>query len=379
MSEPITIIELRDTYEVGGPGKTIIETFRALDPDRFRCHLAVFLASGETGQTPFVRAAQACGMPVHFIRGVNRYDPRLVLELASLSRRLRADIVHAHEVKSDAIAYLASRARRVSIVTTLHGWIGNSWKQRALIALDRRLVPRFDAVIAVSGRIRDEAAAAGVPSDRLHLLHNAIVVERYHRTGDTGFLRQLIGRDLPSPIVVSIGRLSPEKGHADLIDALGIAAARGRCLSTVLVGDGPERSRLLEKIKSLNLEGSVHLVGHVESPERVLQEVDLMVLPSHTEGLPNAALEALVMEVPVLATNVGGTPEVVRDGDTGGLVEPRTPAALAAALIDFAIDPSKWKLMAVRGRRLVESQFDFRARTRALESLYLNTVERTRR
>jgi len=379
MSEPITVIELRDTYEVGGPGKTIIETFRALDPDRFRCHLAVFLAAGETGQTPFVRAAQACGMPVHFIRGVNRYDPRLVSGLASLSRRLRADIFHAHEVKSDAIAYMASKVHGVCLVTTLHGWIGNSAKQRALIAIDRRLVRRFDAVIAVSSRIRDEAAGAGVPSDRLHLLHNAIVVERYRRTGDTGFLRQLLGRDLPRPIVVSIGRLSPEKGHADMIEALGIVAARGRTLSTVLLGDGPERSRLFEMIRSLNLEGSVHLAGHVESPERVLQEADLMVLPSHTEGLPNVALEALVMEVPVLATRVGGTPEVVRDGETGSLVEPHAPAALAAALIDFASDPSRWNLMAVRGRRLVESHFDFRARTRKLESIYLNTVERTRR
>jgi glycosyltransferase involved in cell wall biosynthesis len=295
----------------------------------------------------------------------------MIWRVVKLVKALNIDIISAHEVKSDAIAYLASLLHPVPIVTTLHGWIGNSPKQRLFIALDRLIVRRFDRVIAVSGRIRDEVHAAAVPADRVRLLHNAIVIERYVRTGRRGFLGELLGRPVAGPVIASIGRLSPEKGHLDLIEALGIAAARGCRMSAVLVGDGPERPRLVERIQALGLQESVHLPGYLNQPERVLEDTDLAVLPSHTEGLPNAALEALIMEVPVLATRVGGTPEVITDGETGRLVEPRSPEALAEALMDFANDPQRWKQMARRGRLQVENRFNFTTRTRELEAIYL--------
>jgi glycosyltransferase involved in cell wall biosynthesis len=141
-------------------------------------------------------------------------------------------------------------------------------------------------------------------------------------------------------------------------------------MTAVLVGDGPERTRLVERIQALGLAETVHLPGYLAQPERILEETDLAVLPSHTEGLPNAALEALVMEVPVLATRVGGTPEVITDGETGRLVEPRSPQALASALMEFARDPLPWKHMAARGKAMVDTHFNFRTRTRELESIY---------
>lgn len=368
--KPAIILELRDTHEIGGPGKTILETHRAIDPARFETHLAVFQRRGEATDTPFIRAAGDAGLPVHIIRGIHQYDPRLITGLARLVQKLNADIVHAHEVKSDVVALAASKLRPVPIVTTLHGWIGNSPKQRAMIALDRFTVRRFDLVIAVSSLIRDQLHAAGVPPAAVRLLHNGIVLERYRRSEERGFLAKLVGQPLPGPIVVSIGRLSPEKGHADLLKALAQVATRLRRFSVVLVGDGPERPRLEEMIERLGLRGVVHLPGYVDRPDRVLNEADLAVLPSHTEGLPNAALEALAMEVPVLATRVGGTPEVVVDGETGRLVEAANPDALAGALLEFFDDPGRWQEMARRGRIVVQQAFDFSGRTKRLESIY---------
>jgi glycosyltransferase involved in cell wall biosynthesis len=367
---PIRVLDLRDTHEIGGPGKTILETFRAIDGSRFELHLGVFLGQRESPDRPFTEAARAYGMPVHLLRGYNQYDPRLVWRLARLVKRLEIDIIHAHEVSSDVLTYLASKIHRVAIMTTLHGWIGNNAKQRCLMALDRRIIPSFDCVIVVSEQIREALRAQGVPGDNMRLLHNAIVLDRYRRTGERGFLAKLVGRPLRAPVIASIGRLSPEKGHADLIDALAIAAARGHRVSAVLAGDGPERRRLLEKVQALGLEDSVYLPGHVNQPERLLEEADLVVLPSHTEGLPNAALEAMVMEVPLLATRVGGTPEVVTDAETGRLVNPRSPEALAAGIIEFLTHPAPWKQMARRGREVVERQFNFQTRTRRLETIY---------
>jgi glycosyltransferase involved in cell wall biosynthesis len=371
---PVNVIDLRDTYEIGGPGKTILETYRAIDSTRFRLHLGVFLTANESDATPFITAARRYGMPVHIIRGHNQYDPRMIWRVADLARRLEIDIVHSHEVKSDTITVLASTVRRMRILTTLHGWIGNSTKQRALIAMDRRLARRFDRVIAVSRPIYDTLAAQGVPAEKLRLVHNAIVLDHYRRTGRRGFLQNLVGHPVEGPVLVSIGRLSAEKGHEDLIQAIAALEAKGHRVSAVLAGDGPERTRLLQRVTELGLQDRVHLPGYVSEPQRILEEADLMVLPSHSEGLPNAALEALAMEVPVLATRVGGTPEVVTDGETGRLVEPRSPGALSAAILDFLADPAAWKPMAIRGREVVERHFNFDARTRRLEGIYAELV-----
>jgi glycosyltransferase involved in cell wall biosynthesis len=367
---PTRILHLRDTHEIGGPGKTILETFRAIDRSRFDLHLGVFETRHEDGRTPFVLAAEQAAMPVHHIRGFNQYDLRIVRRVIDLIEALGIDILHAHEVKSDVIAYCVSKLHPVPIITTLHGWIGNRAKDRAMIALDKRVLRAFDRVIAVSAPIFEALRTAGVPANRLRLLHNAIVVERYRKTGQQGLLGSLIGRPIVRPVITTIGRLSVEKGHADLIEALAILAARGVKVTTVLVGDGPERAPLQQKVRMLGLEEYVSLPGYNTDTARILEDTDLMVLPSHTEGLPNVALEALAMEVPVLATRVGGTPEVVLDGKTGRLVEPRSPSALADALAEFLMDPAPWQRMARRGRELVETEFDFGTRTRRLEGIY---------
>lgn len=367
---PINVLHLRDTYEIGGPGKTILETHRAIDRNRFRMHLGVFVRDGESGDSPFTTEARRLDMPVHFVRGRHSYDPRMIGRVNDLVRTLQIDIVHAHEVKSDVIAYLAARLRPVPIVTTLHGWIGNGLKQRGLIALDKRVARGFDRVIAVSRKIERQLIDAGVPADKIRMLHNAIVVERYRRTGRRGVLAEVIGRPVPSPVIASIGRLSIEKGHADLINAIDLVKRRGRDVSLVLIGDGPERPKLIQQINALGLQGTVHLPGYMQEPQRFLEEVDLMVLPSHTEGLPNAALEALLMEVPVLATRVGGTPEVITDGETGRLVPSHSPKALAEAILEFIAEPEVWMRMARRGKGMVESNFDFLARTRKLQVIY---------
>lgn len=372
---PINVLHLRDTHEIGGPGKTILETHRAIDRGRFHLHLGVFLRHGESEDSPFITEARRFGMPVHFIKGGHAYDLRMIGRVIEVVKALQIDIVHAHEVKSDFIAYLAALFHPVPIVTTLHGWIGNSFKQRLFAKMDRRIVRGFDRVIAVSRRIEEELLAAGVPGEKVRMVHNAIVVERYRRTGRGGILSEVIGRPIAGPVIASLGRLSPEKGHADLIDAMDRVIRRGQKASLVLIGDGPERPKLIQQMNALGLQGVVHLPGYIQEPQRLLEEIDLMVLPSHTEGLPNAALEALLMEVPVLATRVGGTPEVIIDGKTGRLVSAHSPSELAAGLLEFLSAPESWKQMAMQGKEMVKATFDFQARTRKVESIYAELMK----
>lgn len=368
--KPVSILHLRDTYEIGGPGKTILETYRAIDRSRFQLHLGIFLRRGETPDSPFIAEAKRLGMPVHFITGFHQYDPRMVLRVNDVVKAAQIDMIHAHEVKSDMIAYLASRLQPVVLVTTMHGWIGNNLKSKVLIELDKRIARRFDCVIAVSRKIEQALLEAGVPRDKLRVLHNAIVIENYQRTGCRGVLQEVLGRPVESPVIASVGRLSAEKGHADLVEAIALVKKSGHKVSLVLIGDGPERPTLVQRIAKHGLQEVVYLAGYVQAPQRLLEEVDLLVLPSHTEGLPNAALEALLMDVPVLATRVGGTPEVIIDGETGRLVAPHAPSELAAGIVEFLSSPEIWKQMAAKGKERVKRHFDFRARTNKLEAIY---------
>ncbi len=370
---PLNVLDLRDTHEIGGPGKTILETFRAIDRKRFRLHLGVFGSPGDRARSPFFKAAKELDVPIHEIAASGPYDLGQIWRLRRLVEDQRIDLVHPHETSSDVITYAMSKIARVPIVTTAHGWIANSAKQRAMVALDKRVMRGFDRVIAVSNKIREDLVESGVSPDRITLLHNAIVVENYRRTG-AGTLESIIGRPVPRPVLVSIGRLSPEKGHADLVEALRIVASRGRQITAVLAGDGPSMSDIAARVQAAGLADRIFLPGYVKSPARLLEDADLMVLPSHTEGLPNAALEALVMNVPVLATNVGGTPEVVVDDETGRLVPPRQPERLADGIVDFLDRREEWRALAERGRRMVEERFDFHARTRKLEAIYEDLV-----
>ena len=124
----IRVLDLRDTHEIGGPGKTILETYKAIDQSRFDLHIGVYVINDETTDTPFVRTARDLGMPVHFIPGRHPYDPRLITRTAALVRRERFDLIHPHEVRSDVLTYLASWLAPIPIVTTVHGYIANTKK-----------------------------------------------------------------------------------------------------------------------------------------------------------------------------------------------------------------------------------------------------------
>lgn len=371
----IKVLHLRDTYEVGGPGKTILETHRTIDRSRFSLHLGVFLTDSESADSPFIRAAHSVDLPVHEIRSAHQYDPRLVWRVAELAGRIGVHVIHAHEVKSDVIGRLAALLHRGPCITTAHGWIANDAKGRLLVNVDKRALRYYDRVIAVSSSIRSALLDAGVPRDRIRLLHNAIVLDKYQNVERSDALARAMGREAIGPVVIAVGRLSAEKGHADLIHAAAAVASTGRAFELVLAGDGPERAALSALVSQAGLGERVHFLGYVSAPERLIKNADLMVLPSHTEGLPNVILESLTLGVPVLATAVGGTPDVLCDGETGRLVPARSPAAIAAGIGEFLDNPAAWRRMAARGAAVVAQEFGFDQRTRRLEQIYLELVE----
>jgi glycosyltransferase involved in cell wall biosynthesis len=366
----IKVLHLRDTHEIGGPGKTILETISHIDRSEFELHIGVFTTRNEKDESPFVRAAKDRGCKIHLIQSSHKYDLRVFFKTANLIKNLGIDIIHTHEALSDVVGYLAAKLTKKPIITTLHGWIVNTMKDKIRIYLDKLIIKRFNCVIAVSESMEKQILNDGVPQHIIRVLHNCIVTSHYNKNGTKGFLRNVIKNRNNGVLIGTIGRLSAEKGHKDFIEAASIIRRKGYEAHFVLIGDGQEKENLVKMTNDLGLDSYVTFTGYIRNVQDVYRDLDLMVLPSYTEGLPNVVLESLMMDVPVIATNVGGTSEIIKNNETGVLISPHSPQQIANEIINYLDNPLIFKEMTIAGRSLVINEFDFAERTKKLEAIY---------
>lgn len=366
----INVLHLRDTDRVCGPGKTIIETALATDRREFSQIVGLFLDAGETTNV-YMDTAIARGVDVVPLRSAHRFDPRLVMRLARIIRERDIQIVHSHEYKSDILAYLVSLVQPIPIMTTVHGWIRNQLKSRLYVGASQALMRRFSRVVAVSAKTRNAVVQTGVDPARVVVIHNGIVTRNYQPSQQPeGEFRRRHAIPPDAPLVGYIGRLSPEKGQIDLLNAAPAVLAVHPETRFVFVGDGPDQPQLERAVAAAGIGDRVIFVGHMADVRPVYRDLDVLALTSHTEGLPNVVLEALCMETPVLATDVGGTGEIVKDGSTGVLVPPQAPAEIAAGMNRLLASADLRRELALNGKRLVHDCFDFGRRVAREELLY---------
>lgn len=367
--EPVRVLHLRDTDRVCGPGKTIMET--ALATDRSRHVQIVGLYMDERDENEYFRVATARGVEVVPIRSSGRFDLRLVPRLLEIIDAHRIDLLHSHEYKSDIVAFAAARFRRIPIISTAHGFIQNSRRSQVLVSLGQRVLGRFDRVIAVSNETRNRLLAVGVPADRISVIHNAIVTRNYDPTlVPKGGFRARFGISATARLIGYVGRLSPEKGQRELLLAAVDVIRTHADVRIVLVGDGPDDVALRQLAVDLGIASAVTFTGHLSDVRGVFRDLDILALTSYTEGFPNVVLEALCMDVPVVASDVGGVRELVEDGVTGLLIPPGAPDRIAAALRRLLDDPAFAAGLASAGKRVVFETFSFDRRVRTEEALY---------
>lgn len=226
-------------------------------------------------------------------------------------------------------------------------------------------------MVAVSQNLKQFVIEkVGVSSDRLRVVYNGVDTLPYCEATEVDLLRKEL--DLPEQdrIVGVVGNLYPVKGHQYLID--GIPSILEKCPNTsfLFAGRGHLETELKEQVHRLNLDRRVHFLGLRQDISRILALLDVFVLPSLSEGLSMAILEAMIAEKPVVATNVGGNPELVLDGETGFLVFPRDSRALAESVTKLLVDREQAMKFAERGKHRAEGQFSLRTMARAYETLY---------
>ena len=260
--------------------------------------------------------------------------------------------------------------RKVPIVTTCHGWISNDLKGRIYTWIDKSILRYFDHIVTVSGAMKQQLLSAGLPDGQVEVIPNALktgdfVVDRKDRC----FRNKL---NIPDhwKIVANIGRLSEEKGQALLLRAFADACQVRKNICLVFVGIGPEQHLLEELAMKLNIAERVFFAGFQEDMNSVYNSVNLVVQSSYTEGMPNVVLESLIMETPVVATDVGGTAEIIVHKEYGHLVKPKSQEDIRSGIVNFLDDESDFISMARRGRTHVKNNFDSKIRVKRLESMY---------
>ena len=322
----------------------------------------VLLAGQPDGR--FVERARAAGLEAVGVRMRGAWDLGAVSALRRLIRREQVSIVHTHSSVDGWVGGLAARAAGVPVVRTRH----------VSIRIRRRWNPVYrwlaDRVITSGEAIRSLVIEAGVDPGRVVAIPAGVDLAEFTDRSDDGHaMRESLG--LARPVIGSVAMFRGSKGHAHLLDAFATVHARHPAARLLLVGDGIRRPWVEALAKDRGLGEAVVFTGFRADVPKLLRAMDCFVLAStRTEGVPQSLLQAFAAGVPVVASSIGGIPEVVKDGETGILVPPEDAAALARAIESVLSDGSGAAARAREARRLVEERFSHGATVSRLLALY---------
>jgi glycosyltransferase involved in cell wall biosynthesis len=340
--------------ETGGAERQLAELVTHMDRARFRPIVVC-----QKGGGPFFDQIAAAGIQATALRTPHRGDPRFALRLAAICRRegVRAMVIRGFSTM--VVGVLVGKAlgiRPILMAEHATGRIDRDPKKRPI---ERRLAPRVDGAIAVAkGQIPFLIEDKGFDAARIRVIYNGIDVSRWPpRPRDAAALAEL-GIPENAPVVGILAMLRPEKDHATFLRAARLVRRKLPEARFLVVGDGPERGRLESLVEELGLGGRVLFAGRRDDVPRMLSVFDVSVLSSTTvETFPMAFLEAMAMARPLVATRVGGVPEMIEEGGNGHVVPTRDPDALAAALLDVVAERERALAMGRRSREIVERRF----------------------
>ncbi len=370
-STPIVVLDTRVVSGTGGgPEKTILNQPRFLAAAGYRNICAYMHPQGDPGFEQIRRRAASANAPLVSVPDRGAWDLRSIGRMLDICRRECVAIWHGHDYKSNALGLLLKRFWPMRLVTTVHGWVKHTRRTPLYYRIDKFCLPRYERVICVSKDLHDECLALGVPEDRCLLIENGIDEVEYLRTGSQAEAKQALGISPQRMVVGAVGRLSEEKGFDRLVRATERLGRGGLDVQLLLVGEGDQDARLRALIAELGCEDRVRLFGFRANVKELYQAFDVFALSSLREGLPNVLLEAMALEVPVVATRIAGVPGLIDHEKNGLLIQPGSVDELTAALERVLLDAELRQRLAKAGRETIVSRYSFAVRMSKIQAIY---------
>jgi glycosyltransferase involved in cell wall biosynthesis len=372
----IKILALVEAFVVSGPAKNILR-FAVDCRDRVDFSLVTFIRTKGRGErddsnNELVSTARNLGIPLHIIWETGPFDLSILGELRQICAAENADIIQTHGVKSHFLVSLLGK-RKSRWLAFHHGYTSEDLKVRFYRQFDRWSLRRCDRVVTVCKAFAMMLESRGIPQERIFIVPNSVNTEMAPadaKLTDGTRARWQIPKD--DWLVLTAGRLSGEKGHRYLIDAVSSALREipELKLSVLIAGIGPADGQLKAQVKKNGLDQRVKLIGHCYDVKSLFAIADLFVLPSLSEGSPNVLLESMAARVPIVATSVGGVPEHVTDGESAVLVPPRDSGALAKAMVELLADRPKAAQLATAAFDTARSRFSAAKQNERILTIY---------
>ena len=370
---PIRVLTLIENASVTGPARNVIEFGKVAMPD-----VEVTIVTYQRGpeESALASAAREAGLPIALVAERRRWDTRVLQQLRQTIAAINPDILETRNVKSHFLVRLLGLQKKYPWVAWNHGYTETSSLDRMYTLLDRWSLGGAYRVVTVCQPFADRIAEFGVTRDHIRILHNSVKPFVTPMPDEVTAVRQQLGIRDEEAVILSVGRLSHEKGHADLIrTAAALVAMPGtQDFRVVIVGDGPERQSLANLAARLGVEKQVVFAGFQRDTRPYYGMATIVAVPSHSEGSPNVVLEAMAAGLPIAANRVGGIPEILEECVTGLLVEPRNPDAMAKALFRLLSDDELRGRLGAAAKAQATSAHTPEAYRQALVDFYRETL-----
>jgi glycosyltransferase involved in cell wall biosynthesis len=362
----------------GGPEKTILNSPRFLEQLGYRAVCAYMHPPGDPGFEKLRERAADWKANLVGIPDRGPCDWLVAREMLKLCRRERVAIWHGHDYKSNALGLLLTRFWPMRLVTTVHGWVQFTSRTPLYYAIDRLCLRFYERVICVSDDLLAQCLASRVPESRCRLVYNAIDTQEFARRETTDQAKRRLGLTPGRLLVGAVGRLSAEKGFDRLIVAADRLLSAGLDFELCIIGEGDQRAPLEQLIGQLGRADRIRLAGYQADTLSWYHAMDVYVLSSLREGLPNVLLEAMALNVPLVATRIAGVPRLVTDGVNGLLVMPDDVESLCGALRKLLVDRPVRERLARAGRETIEKSYSFSVRMERIRAIYDELLNESR-
>jgi glycosyltransferase involved in cell wall biosynthesis len=373
VNKVIRSVELISVEGTGGGAESIVLRTAALaDKAKLNITLCCMRRAGDN-QFNLDRLAADSGIDYQEVIVTSPFDSQVFPKIRKIVRSRKADIIHAHGYKAAYFAYRIAHSSGVKPVSTLHGWTGHSIRERFLYYPGEKLIVRtFPRIIAVSSQIRDTIVSWGCKPEKVQVVLNGIDPDAFEPDAATrSAMRNSLGIASDDIVLGGVGRLERQKRFDILLETLHRLLPRVPKIKLFIVGEGSLGDSLKKQIRQLGLGDRCQLLGYRSDIRQVYQAFDILVQSSDYEGTPTVVVEAMALRLPIVATDVGGTKELIEHNLHALVVPAGNPRELASAIERTINDKEATAIRVSAARKRVENELSFNRRLRHIENIYL--------